>query len=260
MATFAGKEMPEGKHVSADELRGRLKAMQEARAGHAADKPYKHVQLRQVQVFIEVIQAGSVGKAATELGVSVSAVSQAIADLEENLGTSLFEHRGNRNVELTSTGKVLAEKGNELLSVETDIRSAIAGETVAPRYVGQPRTFAAKAPSPRRDLRREQNAGEVLAAVAFIESKLPANSEVQFPKALVDELERALPDLGTSRESVDRMASLLDLMQVSVTPESDRVALLDSTNRVSTAFQERYEGSERVRSRQSRDPSQPRRR
>jgi len=248
--------MPEEDHVSVSELKERLTAIQ-ARAAHAAENPHRHLKLRQVEVFLEIIKHGGVGKAATELGVTASSVSQSVADLEQNLGTSLFAH-DHRRMTLTSAGKVLAEKGKELLLVEADVRSAIAGEAVAPRF-GQPKTFVSKAPSPRGDLRQEQNAADALATVAFIESKLPSGSEAQFPKALADELERALPDLG-SRESVERMGALLDLMQVSVTPENDRLTLLDPANRASTAFRERYESSERVRSRQSSTSTSPRRR
>ncbi|RZZ84796.1 LysR family transcriptional regulator [Pseudoxanthomonas winnipegensis] len=54
-------------------------------------------------MFVAVAEAGSFSEAARRLGVSPSAVSQAIRSLEERLGTPLFR-RSTRSVRLTDVG------------------------------------------------------------------------------------------------------------------------------------------------------------
>jgi len=67
------------------------------------------------RVFREVARQSSFSKAARELFVSQSAVSQAIGNLEKTLGTTLFV-RGKRGVTLTSDGELLYEYTESALS------------------------------------------------------------------------------------------------------------------------------------------------
>jgi DNA-binding transcriptional LysR family regulator len=60
--------------------------------------------LEGVSVFVSVAEAGSFSEAARRLGVSPSAVSQAIRGLEERLGAALFR-RSTRSVALTDVGE-----------------------------------------------------------------------------------------------------------------------------------------------------------
>ncbi len=57
-----------------------------------------------VAMFVAVAEAGSFSEAARRLGISPSAVSQAIGGLEERLGASLFR-RSTRSLSLTDVGK-----------------------------------------------------------------------------------------------------------------------------------------------------------
>lgn len=57
-----------------------------------------------VAVFVAVAEAGSFSEAARRLGISPSAVSQAIRSLEERLGTPLFR-RSTRSLSLTDVGE-----------------------------------------------------------------------------------------------------------------------------------------------------------
>ena len=63
-----------------------------------------HLPLRAITVFHTAARAGSVSRAAQELGVTPSAVSQQIASLEVHLGTSLMVKSG-RHVVLTEAGE-----------------------------------------------------------------------------------------------------------------------------------------------------------
>ena len=59
-----------------------------------------------LRYFIEVTDQKSFTKAAEKLYISQSTISKAVASLEEELQTSLFEH-GKRNFVLTPSGKLL---------------------------------------------------------------------------------------------------------------------------------------------------------
>src|SRR5215208_7899686 len=60
----------------------------------------RRLRLRDLRVFLIVMQAGSLAKAAKQLRVTQPAVSQVIAELEHNVGAKLFD-RGRRGVEPT---------------------------------------------------------------------------------------------------------------------------------------------------------------
>lgn len=63
------------------------------------------MELRQIRYFIEVAEREHVSEAAESLHVAQSAISRQIANLEGELGVSLFEREG-RNVKLTQIGKI----------------------------------------------------------------------------------------------------------------------------------------------------------
>lgn len=68
----------------------------------------KTLELRQLRYFVEVAEREHISEAAIHLHVAQSAVSRQIANLEEELGATLFERVG-RNVKLTPIGKIFLE-------------------------------------------------------------------------------------------------------------------------------------------------------
>ena len=66
----------------------------------------RRLRLRDLYVFSTVVRAGSMGKAAQELGVSQPAVSEVIANLEHALGVRLLD-RTSQGVEITAHGAAL---------------------------------------------------------------------------------------------------------------------------------------------------------
>jgi DNA-binding transcriptional LysR family regulator len=66
----------------------------------------RRLKLRDLHVFVTIVQLGSMAKAATELGVSQSAVSGVIAELEHIVGVRLLD-RSPRGVEVTTYGRAL---------------------------------------------------------------------------------------------------------------------------------------------------------
>ncbi|MDD1502923.1 LysR family transcriptional regulator [Lysinibacillus xylanilyticus] len=63
------------------------------------------MELRQLRYFVEVAEREHISEAAEHLHVAQSAISRQIANLEDELGTPLFERVG-RNVKLTPIGKI----------------------------------------------------------------------------------------------------------------------------------------------------------
>lgn len=74
------------------------------------DRVRRRLKLRDVDILLAVVQAGSMGKAAGALNMSQPAVSSAIANLERTLGVSLLD-RSRQGVEPTAYGRVLVNRG-----------------------------------------------------------------------------------------------------------------------------------------------------
>ena len=72
--------------------------------------------LRQVECFVAAADAGSMTAAAERLLVSQSAVSLAVAGLEQALGTDLFIRRRGRGLELTAAGRELLLPARNMLA------------------------------------------------------------------------------------------------------------------------------------------------
>jgi LysR family transcriptional regulator, regulator for genes of the gallate degradation pathway len=82
--------------------------------------------LRQIRAFAAVAQSKSILQASVELNVSQSAVTQAIAKLEADLDTMLFERRSKGSY-LTDIGKILQEHTQHFLAhLEDAVRAFIA--------------------------------------------------------------------------------------------------------------------------------------
>jgi DNA-binding transcriptional LysR family regulator len=84
----------------------------------------RRVRLRDLHILFAVVEHGSMAKAGAQLGMSQSAVSQAIAALEDALQVPLFD-RTPRGADLTIYGKALMQRGqaafDELRSGVKDI-------------------------------------------------------------------------------------------------------------------------------------------
>lgn len=66
--------------------------------------PRRRVERRHIEVFLAVVDRGNFSRAARELGVSSSAISQSLRQLEHTIGTELFI-RSVRPLTLTDAGK-----------------------------------------------------------------------------------------------------------------------------------------------------------
>lgn len=88
--------------------------------------------LRQLQYFIAVAEEGTVSGAAQSLSISQSAVTDAIKELEGDLGVALFE-RHRRGLSITHKGHQFYRHANRILADVSDARQSFAPEqTSAP--------------------------------------------------------------------------------------------------------------------------------
>ncbi|WP_371345080.1 LysR family transcriptional regulator [Ancylobacter sp. IITR112] len=71
--------------------------------------------LRALEIFLAVCDAGTMAQAARRLGLTQPAISQAVADLERRIGVALFD-RGARPLGLTAAGGALRQRASALLS------------------------------------------------------------------------------------------------------------------------------------------------
>lgn len=84
--------------------------------------------LRQLEVFLAVARSESVSRAARELGMSQSAVSGALADLERQFDIQLFDRVGKR-LRLSALGHSLRARSDALHEQAVELESAFAQQT-----------------------------------------------------------------------------------------------------------------------------------
>jgi DNA-binding transcriptional LysR family regulator len=77
-----------------------------------------------IEMLVRAADAGSFAKAAHSLGLTASAVSRAIAQLERELRVALF-YRTTRSLKLTDDGEELYRRGRELLEKLDEIEAAV---------------------------------------------------------------------------------------------------------------------------------------
>ena len=88
--------------------------------------------LAAIQVFAQVVEAGSFAKAAARLGLSTSATSRQVAELETHLQTRLL-NRTTRRVSLTESGRAFYERAVQLLSDLGEAEAEASRAAIVPR-------------------------------------------------------------------------------------------------------------------------------
>jgi DNA-binding transcriptional LysR family regulator len=82
------------------------------------------VELRQLEVFLAVVEAGTISAAARRLGTAQSVVSTVVRALEEDLGATLFVRTSRRAVP-TDAGRALLPEARRLVAGVSDARAAV---------------------------------------------------------------------------------------------------------------------------------------
>ncbi|MEC7668714.1 MAG: LysR family transcriptional regulator, partial [Pseudomonadota bacterium] len=73
--------------------------------------------LRQLKYFLATAELGQVSRAASELSISQSSITSAIRELEQGMGTTLFNR--------TAHGMDLTPTGRDLLSAARDVMEKV---------------------------------------------------------------------------------------------------------------------------------------
>jgi DNA-binding transcriptional LysR family regulator len=87
--------------------------------------------LREMEVFVAIVERGSFTGASEKLGMSTAAVSRAVNSLESRLGTHLLA-RTTRSVRPTDAGMTYLEACRKVLDTITDAESDIAADQLNP--------------------------------------------------------------------------------------------------------------------------------
>ena len=83
--------------------------------------------IRQLQFFVAVAEQGTVSRAAQALSISQSSVTEAIKELEADLGVELFE-RHPRGLNITHKGHQFLRHATKILAGVSDARRTFANE------------------------------------------------------------------------------------------------------------------------------------
>lgn len=149
--------------------------------------------IRVLKYFLEVVEKGSLAKAADSLLTTAPNISRQISDMEAQLGTKLFRKEG-RRLELTEDGLFLKERAKEIVSLaertESDIKNR-SQEISGNIFIG-----AAETPAMRK----------ISSVVAEITREYPAVS-FRFrsgdAELVCDGLDSGILDFGILAEPVD---------------------------------------------------------
>ena len=82
------------------------------------------MEFKQLRTFVEVAHQGGFTQAAHLLHISQSAVSKQVAQLEQNLGTPLFDRLGSQ-VRLTAAGQVVLQRAEGMLRLHKELLSEL---------------------------------------------------------------------------------------------------------------------------------------
>lgn len=87
--------------------------------------------LRQIQYFVAVAEQGSVTRAAQNLSISQSSITEALKELENDLGVVLFE-RHPRGLSITHSGHQFLRHATKILSTVSDARTSFSSQQNIP--------------------------------------------------------------------------------------------------------------------------------
>ncbi len=83
--------------------------------------------LDQLRIFLTIVDTGSFAGAARALGRAVSVISYGIANLEAQLGVSLFDREGTRKPRLTTAGRALLAEARAIAQGVDGLRAKVKG-------------------------------------------------------------------------------------------------------------------------------------
>ncbi len=92
----------------------------------------KNLNLKHLRYFWAVASNGSIARASEELHLTPQTISGQLRELEESVGTKLFEKVG-RNLALTDTGRVVFSYADEMFRLSAELQDVLAGRAQGSR-------------------------------------------------------------------------------------------------------------------------------
>jgi DNA-binding transcriptional LysR family regulator len=83
--------------------------------------------LDQLRVFLTIVDVGSFAGAARKLGRATSVISYSIANLEAQLGVSLFDRESTRKPQLTEAGRMVLAEARTVSNGVDGLRAKVRG-------------------------------------------------------------------------------------------------------------------------------------
>lgn len=108
------------------------------------------MELRQLEYFIAIVEAGAFSRAAMKLSVGQPVLSRMIRSLENEFGVDLY-HRTGRGITLTEAGKVLEKYAREILETTVNAQKEIGSLGLSPTgnvIIGMPPSVGAALAAP----------------------------------------------------------------------------------------------------------------
>ena len=102
------------------------------------------MELRQLRYFLTIADQGSFSKAAGELGIAQSSLSEQMTRLEKDLGVTLFR-RSTLGVTLTESARIFYEQARAVLQKIETARAVVTGSSRNPAgtvLLGMPQTVS----------------------------------------------------------------------------------------------------------------------
>ena len=125
----------------------------------SADQVARRITLRELRLFLAVAEAGSILKAANEIGLTQPALSKCISELESTLGVRLFD-RTSRGVAATPQGQIMLRRAagvfEELRHAVGEIASLEDGTRGHVRIGGTPTVCAGLLPNAINSVLRQR--------------------------------------------------------------------------------------------------------
>ncbi len=91
-----------------------------------------NLNLKHLRYFWAVASNGSIARASEILHVTPQTISGQLRELEEQIGTKLFQKAG-RNLELTEMGRLVLSYANEMFRLSNELQDVLAGRTPGSR-------------------------------------------------------------------------------------------------------------------------------
>jgi DNA-binding transcriptional LysR family regulator len=83
--------------------------------------------LDQLRIFLSVVDEGSFAGAARKLGRATSVISYSVANLEAQLGVSLFDRKSTRKPQLTEAGRAILSEARTICNGISGLRAKVKG-------------------------------------------------------------------------------------------------------------------------------------